>query len=122
MPAEERERTKRKEVRTRVQWDRWGRDPGLWAQEMSGAQASTGTHMSSFKHLLSASRWNTNVNQTLDTAAKGLKSLRDFRKQKRLKETGVSGSVKISASDTRVSLNSTTKRWRRVGLNPTVDA
>ena len=60
--------------------------------------------MSFFKHLRPASQWNTNINKTLDTRAKGLKSLQDFRKQKRLKETGVSGSVKISASDTRVSL------------------
>lgn len=60
--------------------------------------------MSSFKHLWPAFRWNANINKTLDTRAKGLKSLRDFRKQKKLKGTGVSRSIKISASDIRVSL------------------
>ena len=56
--------------------------------------------MSPFKHLQSAFRWNTNINKTLDTGAEHLKSSGDFRKQKILKGTGVSRSVKISASDT----------------------
>lgn len=107
-------RTKRKESGRGFSGMSGGWGPGLWAQEMSGAQASTGPHV--FKHLLSL---NTSVNQTLDTRPKGLKSLRDFQEAKKTKRNwGVREGVKISASDTESHSNSTTKRWRRVSLNP----
>ena len=104
MLAEQRKRTKCKEVRMWVRWERAGAGPRPLGPDDVSSTGKLGPHMFSFKHLQPAFRWNTNINKTLDIGAKGLKSLRDFRKQKRLKETGVSGSVKISASDTRVSL------------------